>query len=37
LICEGLPHYEGMAALFDGNWQKWGWEGQRHPFPPFEN
>jgi type VI secretion system protein ImpM len=37
LICEGLPHFEGMAALFDGNWQKWGWEGQRYPIPPFEN
>jgi type VI secretion system protein ImpM len=37
LICEGLPHFEGMAALFDGNWQKWGWEGQRYPMPPFGN
>jgi type VI secretion system protein ImpM len=35
LICEGLPHFEGIAALFDGNWQKWGWEGQLYPIPPF--
>lgn len=35
LICEGLPHFQGMAALFDGNWQKWGWEGQRYPIPSF--
>ncbi len=34
LICEGLPPFEGMAALFDGNWQKWGWAGQRYPIPP---
>ncbi len=35
LICEGLPHFEGIAALIDGNWQKWGWAGQRYPIPPF--
>lgn len=35
LICEGLPHFEGMAALFDGKWQKWGWEGRCYPIPPF--
>lgn len=33
LICEGLPHFEGMAAMLDGNWQKWGWAGQRFPMP----
>jgi len=37
LICEGLPHFEGMAALLDGDWQKWGWENQRYPLPPFGN
>ncbi len=26
LISSGLPHFEGMAAMLDGNWQKWGWE-----------
>ena len=31
LVCEGLPPFEGMAALFDGNWQKWGWENRRFP------
>ena len=35
LICEGLPHFEGMAALLDGNWQKWGWQNQRYPLPYF--
>lgn len=35
LICEGLPHFEGMAAMLDGNWQKWGWENQRYPLPCF--
>jgi type VI secretion system protein ImpM len=32
LICEGLPPFNGVAAMFDGNWQKWGWEGNRYPF-----
>ena len=36
LICEGLPHFEGVAAMFDGNWHKWGWESHRYPLPPFE-
>ena len=31
LVCEGLPPFEGVAALFDGNWQKWGWENRRFP------
>jgi type VI secretion system protein ImpM len=35
LICEGLPPFEGAAALLDGNWQKWGWEGFRYPGLPF--
>ena len=32
LICEGLPPFEGVAAMLDGNWKKWGWEGNRYPF-----
>lgn len=32
LICEGLPPFDGVAAMFDGNWKKWGWEGNRYPF-----
>jgi type VI secretion system protein ImpM len=32
LICEGLPPFDGVAAMLDGNWQKWGWEGCRYPF-----
>ena len=35
LICEGLPPFKGVAAMFDGNWQKWGWEGCRYPVLPF--
>jgi len=35
LICEGLPPFEGVAAMFDGNWQEWGWEGCRYPSLPF--
>ncbi|CAA9889691.1 Type VI secretion system-associated protein [Candidatus Methylobacter favarea] len=31
LISTGLPHFEGMAAMFDGNWQKWGWESKSYP------
>ena len=34
LICEGLPPFKGVAAMFDGNWQKWGWEGCRYPVLP---
>ncbi|WP_051906330.1 type VI secretion system-associated protein TagF [Methylomarinum vadi] len=37
LICEGLPPFDGMAAMFDGNWKKWGWEGNRYPSLPFGN
>lgn len=33
LVCEGLPPSSGMAALLDGNWQQWGWEGRRFPLP----
>jgi type VI secretion system protein ImpM len=32
LICEGLPPFDGISAMFDGNWKKWGWEGTRFPF-----
>lgn len=35
LICQGLPPFDGMAAMFDGNWQKWGWQGNRYPSLPF--
>jgi type VI secretion system protein ImpM len=35
LVCEGLPPFDGVAAMFDGNWQKWGWEGNRYPVFPF--
>jgi type VI secretion system protein ImpM len=31
LFSEGLPPFDGMAALFDGNWQQWGWHGNRYP------
>lgn len=31
LFAEGLPPFEGMAALFDGNWQQWGWQDNRYP------
>ncbi len=31
LICAGLPPFDGMAALFDGNWRQWGWEGNQYP------
>ena len=34
LICEGLPPYAGMAAMFDGNWQQWGWDGNHYPILP---
>lgn len=30
LICTGLPPLDGIAAMFDGNWQQWGWEGKRY-------
>jgi len=30
LICTGLPSFDGISAMFDGNWQQWGWEGKRH-------
>lgn len=35
LICEGMPPFNGIAAMFDGDWQKWGWEGCRYPVVPF--
>ena len=31
LICEGLPPFDGIAAMFDGNWQAWGWKGKQGP------
>lgn len=35
LISEGLPPFNGVAAMFDGNWEKWGWNGNRYPVLPF--
>lgn len=35
LISEGLPPFNGVAAMFDGNWEKWGWNGNRYPIVPF--
>lgn len=35
LICEGLPPFKGVAAMFDGQWKTWGWEGNRYPGLPF--
>jgi len=29
LFSEGLPPYDGVAAMLDGNWQQWGWSGNR--------
>jgi len=29
LICTGLPPFDGVAAMLDGNWQERGWEGKR--------
>ncbi len=34
LICAGLPPFDGIAAMFDGNWQQWGWEGKRYSIQP---
>lgn len=31
LMCAGLPPFDGVAAMFDGDWQKWGWDGNRYP------
>jgi len=25
LICQGLPHTQGFAALLAGDWKRWGW------------
>ena len=36
LFSAGLPPFEGVAAMFDGNWRQWGWEGNRYPVPPLE-
>jgi type VI secretion system protein ImpM len=35
LICTGLPPFDGIAAMFDGNWQQWGWEGKRYALQPL--
>lgn len=32
LVNEGMPPFKGIAAMLDGNWQQWGWEGKRYPF-----
>jgi len=34
LVCEGLPPFGGIAAMFDGNWKKWGWsDNNNYAFP----
>jgi type VI secretion system protein ImpM len=34
LVCEGLPPFGGIAAMFDGNWSKWGWgNNNNYSFP----
>ncbi len=33
LICTGLPSFDGISAMFDGNWQQGGWEGERYAIP----
>ncbi|MDD5461308.1 MAG: type VI secretion system-associated protein TagF [Methylococcales bacterium] len=33
LFSEGLPPFDGVAAMLDGNWKQWGWEGNRYPDP----
>ncbi len=30
LFSEGLPPIDNAAAMFDGNWQKWGWRENNH-------
>lgn len=35
LICKGLPPFEGVAAMLDGNWKQWGWDDNRYPTLPF--
>jgi type VI secretion system protein ImpM len=34
LICTGLPPFDGIAAMFDGNWQQRGWEGKHFSIKP---
>lgn len=34
LFTEGLPPIESVAAMFDGDWQKWGW-GENHSSGQF--
>ena len=31
VLCNGLPQIGGFAALLDGRWQQWGWEGSDDP------
>lgn len=31
LFSEGLPPVENVAAMFDGDWQKWGWGENHYP------
>ena len=37
LFSEGLPPFDSVAAMFDGNWQQWGWSGNRYPDPLSEH
>lgn len=36
LVCEGLPPFAGIAAMFDGNWKKWGWGDSHHYSFPYK-
>ena len=36
LVCEGLPPFDGMAAMFDGDWERGGWAGHRYPDLPYQ-
>ncbi len=35
LMCTGLPPFDGVPAMFDGDWQKWGWGENRNPVKQF--
>ncbi|NOQ64400.1 MAG: type VI secretion system-associated protein TagF [Methyloprofundus sp.] len=34
LVCEGLPPFDGIASMLDGNWNSWGWEANRYALSP---
>jgi type VI secretion system protein ImpM len=33
LFSEGLPPFNQVAAMYDGNWQQWGWASKQYPYP----